>query len=182
MLWKVHKLLLSEAYNHPFFQKNKNKFRAGHKLEAAIKEFGIICDGKIALDSGLSTGGFTDCLLQHVYGVDVGYGQVIIPSLKLSSSFQFICQFEEVATHCSTMTLKSHCALLRFRWLKNSVHMNMSQWSNVQIWDIFLNCHNQLIWWHWTCHLSQFSWYVWCALYYHSYLAGRRLSTRITFL
>ncbi|OEL21104.1 putative rRNA methyltransferase YqxC [Dichanthelium oligosanthes] len=54
--------------------------RAGHKLEAAIKEFGIGCDGKIALDSGLSTGGFTDCLLQHgashVYGVDVGYGQV----------------------------------------------------------------------------------------------------------
>ena len=101
--------------------------------------------------------------------------------MKLSSSYQFICQFEVVATHCSTMTLKSHCALLRFRWLKNSVHMNMSQWSNVQIWDIFLNCHNQLIWWHWTCHLSQFSWYVWCALYYHSYLAGRRLSTRITF-
>ncbi|KAG2561005.1 hypothetical protein PVAP13_8KG003604 [Panicum virgatum] len=39
--------------------------RAGHKLEAAIKEFGIDCDGKIALDSGLSTGDFTDCLLQH---------------------------------------------------------------------------------------------------------------------
>jgi predicted rRNA methylase YqxC with S4 and FtsJ domains len=80
VLWKVHKLLLSEAYNNPFFSKKINKFRAGHKLEAAIKEFGIICDGKIALDSGLSTGGFTDCLLQHgashVYGVDVGYGQV----------------------------------------------------------------------------------------------------------
>jgi len=54
--------------------------RAGHKLEAAIKGFDIDCDGKISLDSGLSTGGFTDCLLQHgashVYGVDVGYGQV----------------------------------------------------------------------------------------------------------
>ena len=78
MLWKIQKLLLSEAYNH--FFKKKIKFRAGHKLEAAIKEFGIDCDGKIALDSGLSTGGFTDCLLQHgashVYGVDVGYGQV----------------------------------------------------------------------------------------------------------
>jgi len=77
VLWKVQKLLLSEAYNHPFFKK---KFRARHKLEAAIKVFGIDCDGKIALDSGLSTGGFTDCLLQHgashVYGVDVGYGQV----------------------------------------------------------------------------------------------------------
>ncbi|RCV37606.1 hypothetical protein SETIT_8G077200v2 [Setaria italica] len=56
------------------------KYVSGHKLEVAIKEFGIDCDGKIALDSGLSTGGFTDCLLQHgashVYGVDVGYGQL----------------------------------------------------------------------------------------------------------
>lgn len=54
--------------------------RAGHKLEAAIEEFGIDVSGKVALDSGLSTGGFTDCLLQYgasfVYGVDVGYGQV----------------------------------------------------------------------------------------------------------
>ncbi|KAJ3671540.1 hypothetical protein LUZ60_007619 [Juncus effusus] len=54
--------------------------RAGHKLEAALTDFGVDCTGKIALDSGLSTGGFTDCLLQngasHVYGVDVGYGQV----------------------------------------------------------------------------------------------------------
>ncbi|XP_078149781.1 bacterial hemolysin-like protein [Carex rostrata] len=54
--------------------------RAGHKLEAALKEFNVDCVGKIVLDSGLSTGGFTDCLLQngasHVYGVDVGYGQV----------------------------------------------------------------------------------------------------------
>ena len=62
------------------------KFRAGHKLEAAIKEFGIDCDEKVALDSGLSTGGFTDCLLQlgasHVYGVDVGFGQVALLPLK----------------------------------------------------------------------------------------------------
>ncbi|KAJ3703734.1 hypothetical protein LUZ61_007439 [Rhynchospora tenuis] len=54
--------------------------RAGHKLEAALKEFNVDCVGKVVLDSGLSTGGFTDCLLQngasHVYGVDVGYGQV----------------------------------------------------------------------------------------------------------
>ncbi|XP_010527347.1 PREDICTED: uncharacterized protein LOC104804704 isoform X2 [Tarenaya hassleriana] len=54
--------------------------RAGYKLEAAIEQLGIDVTGKVALDSGLSTGGFTDCLLQygasHVYGVDVGYGQV----------------------------------------------------------------------------------------------------------
>jgi 23S rRNA (cytidine1920-2'-O)/16S rRNA (cytidine1409-2'-O)-methyltransferase len=48
---KYAKSLLSEAYNHPFFLQ-KIKFRTGHKLEAAIKEFGIDCDGKIALDSG----------------------------------------------------------------------------------------------------------------------------------
>ncbi|XP_038899562.1 putative rRNA methyltransferase YqxC [Benincasa hispida] len=54
--------------------------RAGLKLEAAIEQLGVDVDGKVALDAGLSTGGFTDCLLQHgasfVYGVDVGYGQV----------------------------------------------------------------------------------------------------------
>lgn len=54
--------------------------RGGHKLEAAIEQLGVDVVGKVALDSGLSTGGFTDCLLQHgaafVYGVDVGYGQV----------------------------------------------------------------------------------------------------------
>ncbi|MED6221415.1 hypothetical protein PIB30_054425 [Stylosanthes scabra] len=54
--------------------------RAGHKLEAAIEQLGVNVAGKVALDSGLSTGGFTDCLLQygasHVYGIDVGYGQV----------------------------------------------------------------------------------------------------------
>ncbi|XP_047319080.1 hemolysin A [Impatiens glandulifera] len=54
--------------------------RAGYKLEAAIEQLGVDVSGKVALDSGLSTGGFTDCLLQYgasfVYGVDVGYGQV----------------------------------------------------------------------------------------------------------
>ncbi|CAM8995443.1 unnamed protein product [Rhodiola kirilowii] len=54
--------------------------RAGHKLEAAIEKLDLHVTGKVALDSGLSTGGFTDCLLQHgasfVYGIDVGYGQV----------------------------------------------------------------------------------------------------------
>ncbi|XVE78219.1 hypothetical protein DITRI_Ditri13aG0127200 [Diplodiscus trichospermus] len=54
--------------------------RAGYKLEAAVEQLGVDVAGKIALDSGLSTGGFTDCLLQYgasyVYGVDVGYGQV----------------------------------------------------------------------------------------------------------
>ncbi|KAJ4843228.1 hypothetical protein Tsubulata_008732 [Turnera subulata] len=54
--------------------------RGGYKLEAAIEQLCVDVAGKVALDSGLSTGGFTDCLLQygasHVYGVDVCYGQV----------------------------------------------------------------------------------------------------------
>ena len=54
--------------------------RGGLKLAAALKEFGISVDGKVALDVGASTGGFTDCLLQHgarkIYAVDVGYGQM----------------------------------------------------------------------------------------------------------
>lgn len=54
--------------------------RGGLKLEAAIREFHLSVEGKTALDVGASTGGFTDCLLQHgcarVYAVDVGYGQL----------------------------------------------------------------------------------------------------------
>ncbi len=54
--------------------------RGGLKLEAALKEFHVSIAGKTALDVGASTGGFTDCLLQHgaekIYAVDVGYGQL----------------------------------------------------------------------------------------------------------
>jgi 23S rRNA (cytidine1920-2'-O)/16S rRNA (cytidine1409-2'-O)-methyltransferase len=54
--------------------------RGGLKLEAALREFKIDVSGKTAMDVGASTGGFTDCLLQHgckkVYAVDVGYGQM----------------------------------------------------------------------------------------------------------
>jgi 23S rRNA (cytidine1920-2'-O)/16S rRNA (cytidine1409-2'-O)-methyltransferase len=53
--------------------------RGGHKLEHALKEFGVSVQGITAMDVGASTGGFTDCLLQHgvekVYAIDVGYGQ-----------------------------------------------------------------------------------------------------------
>ncbi|MBE9137647.1 TlyA family RNA methyltransferase [Nodosilinea sp. LEGE 07088] len=54
--------------------------RGGEKLAKALTEFPIVIPGRIALDGGISTGGFTDCLLQagaeRVYGIDVGYGQV----------------------------------------------------------------------------------------------------------
>lgn len=54
--------------------------RGGVKLEAALRTFKIDVKNRHALDIGISTGGFTDCLLQHgaqsVTGIDVGYGQV----------------------------------------------------------------------------------------------------------
>lgn len=54
--------------------------RGGEKLAKALEEFKISVAGRICLDGGISTGGFTDCLLQagaaKVYGIDVGYGQV----------------------------------------------------------------------------------------------------------
>ena len=53
--------------------------RGGEKLLAAFQAFPLDIKGKVCLDGGISTGGFTDCLLQHgaerVYGIDVGYGQ-----------------------------------------------------------------------------------------------------------
>jgi 23S rRNA (cytidine1920-2'-O)/16S rRNA (cytidine1409-2'-O)-methyltransferase len=54
--------------------------RGGLKLEKALNTFALNLDGKTVLDVGASTGGFTDCALQHgaalVYAVDVGYGQL----------------------------------------------------------------------------------------------------------
>lgn len=54
--------------------------RGGLKLEKAMKSFPITPNGKVCMDIGASTGGFTDCMLQNgaqkVYAVDVGYGQL----------------------------------------------------------------------------------------------------------
>jgi 23S rRNA (cytidine1920-2'-O)/16S rRNA (cytidine1409-2'-O)-methyltransferase len=54
--------------------------RGGEKLQGALERFGLDVTGRRVLDAGISTGGFTDCLLQagasQVTGVDVGYGQL----------------------------------------------------------------------------------------------------------
>jgi 23S rRNA (cytidine1920-2'-O)/16S rRNA (cytidine1409-2'-O)-methyltransferase len=61
-------------------QEPKYVSRAGFKLEKALEHFAIDVTGMIAMDAGISTGGFADCLLQYgakkIYGIDVGYGQV----------------------------------------------------------------------------------------------------------
>ena len=61
-------------------QQQKYVSRGGFKLEKALRAFDINVQNRVALDVGASTGGFTDCLLQHgakfVYAIDVGYGQL----------------------------------------------------------------------------------------------------------
>ncbi len=66
--------------------------RGGLKLEKALKVFPITLTGKICMDIGASTGGFTDCMLQNgaakVYSVDVGYGQL---DWKLRQDDRVVC-------------------------------------------------------------------------------------------
>ncbi len=66
--------------------------RGGLKLEKAIACFGIRLSGKVCMDVGASTGGFTDCMLQNgaakVYSVDVGHGQL---DWKLRNDERVVC-------------------------------------------------------------------------------------------
>ena len=66
--------------------------RGGLKLEKAMNEFDVSLSGKVCMDVGASTGGFTDCMLQNggvkVYSIDVGYGQL---DWKLRNDPRVIC-------------------------------------------------------------------------------------------
>jgi 23S rRNA (cytidine1920-2'-O)/16S rRNA (cytidine1409-2'-O)-methyltransferase len=72
--------MVDEAVNITVDAPEKYASRGGHKLEAALAEFHVPCAGAACVDLGASTGGFTDCLLQHgaarVHAVDVGKGQL----------------------------------------------------------------------------------------------------------
>ena len=66
--------------------------RGGLKLEKAMTHFGVKPEGKVCMDVGASTGGFTDCMLQNgavkVYAVDVGQGQL---AWKLRNDPRVVC-------------------------------------------------------------------------------------------
>jgi len=66
--------------------------RGGLKLEKAMTHFGAVLEGKVCMDVGASTGGFTDCMLQNgavkVYSVDVGHGQL---AWKLRNDERVVC-------------------------------------------------------------------------------------------
>lgn len=66
--------------------------RGGLKLEKAMTHFGVTLEGKVCMDVGSSTGGFTDCMLQNgavlVYAVDVGHGQL---AWKLRNDDRVVC-------------------------------------------------------------------------------------------
>ena len=73
-------------------EKMKYVSRGGLKLEKAMNSFDIALEGKVCMDVGASTGGFTDCMLQNgaskVYSVDVGYGQF---AWKLRQDPRVVC-------------------------------------------------------------------------------------------
>ena len=73
-LVKMDAHLQIQGEDHPYVS------RGGLKLEAALKAFEVDPEGKVVIDVGASTGGFTDCALQQgakkVYAIDVGYGQL----------------------------------------------------------------------------------------------------------
>lgn len=66
--------------------------RGGLKLEKAMEHFDVSLEGKVCMDVGASTGGFTDCMLQNgsvkVYSVDVGHGQL---AWKLRQDERVVC-------------------------------------------------------------------------------------------
>ena len=86
--------------------------RGGLKLEGALKLSGISAQGKLCLDVGQSTGGFTDCLLQqgasHVVGVDVGHAQL---HASLRADARVTCLERINARELNTIDLIALCAV-----------------------------------------------------------------------
>ena len=81
--------------------------RGGFKLKKAIDEFSISCKDAVCVDMGASTGGFTDCMLQHgakkVYSIDVGYGQL---DYKLRIDPRVVCMEKTNIRYLDTTLIK----------------------------------------------------------------------------
>jgi 23S rRNA (cytidine1920-2'-O)/16S rRNA (cytidine1409-2'-O)-methyltransferase len=94
--------LALKAPDHPYVS------RGGLKLQAALRAFELDVSGLVALDIGASTGGFTDCLLQHgarhVIAVDVGYGQL---AWKLRQDPRVTCLERTNARHLQAAGLEA---------------------------------------------------------------------------
>lgn len=107
-------------------QEPKYVSRAGYKLEKALDHFGVQVQGLVALDAGISTGGFTHCLLQRgiqkVYGIDVGYGLV----------HEKVAQDPRVVLHERT-NLRS---LTAFEQLVDVVTLDLSFISVLKVMDV----------------------------------------------
>jgi 23S rRNA (cytidine1920-2'-O)/16S rRNA (cytidine1409-2'-O)-methyltransferase len=92
-------------------QEAKYVSRGGLKLEGALLKSGVSAQGKLCLDIGQSTGGFTDCLLQHgaqfAVGVDVGHAQ-LHPRLRVDE--RVICLEKINARELSAPDLIAFCA------------------------------------------------------------------------
>jgi 23S rRNA (cytidine1920-2'-O)/16S rRNA (cytidine1409-2'-O)-methyltransferase len=83
--------------------------RAGSKLAGALKECSVSVDGRVCLDLGQSTGGFTDCLLQHgashVVGIDVGHDQ-LVASLRSNAAVTVVegCNIRDLDLNSHKLT------------------------------------------------------------------------------
>ena len=86
--------------------------RGGKKLEGALTDLAVTVDGLVAVDVGASTGGFTDCLLQHgttrVYAVDVGHGQL---AEKLRQDTRVVVMDRTNARHLTAASFPEPIAL-----------------------------------------------------------------------
>lgn len=86
--------------------------RAGRKLDEALHHFQLNPEGWVCVDVGASTGGFTDCLLQHgaarVYAVDVGYGQL---DHRLRTDERVVVMERVNARHLAPDALPERCRL-----------------------------------------------------------------------